>query len=773
MSDQSPTPLRILVLEDDELDRIVIRRNLTKLFPGCQVQEHGMLEPVWASLAKQDFDCLLVDYRLPGGDGLNFLKGLREKGIDTPVIVVTSQGDQKIAVEVMKAGGQDYIQKDILNTEILGQVIRNALRSHALELERKSTAKKLEESQQRLYEAQRIANIGSWEIDLENNTYYWSDQTYRILGYAEPNNNHPDPNLMRWHVHPDDVERAQKALKDCIVDGQLIHFDLMLRTANGSKRFGEIHGRPIRNEAGWTLKVMGTLQDVTHRKETESALIAARDEAQRLAKTKEDFLANMSHEIRTPMNAIIGYTNLLHSTFLQTDQLEYLGAIEHAGQALIVVINDILDLSRIESGKMEFESKPFAWAELLQNLARMFAVKSKEKNVPIALHTDSTIPARIVGDATRLNQVLINLIGNALKFTESGKIDLYAHSLRQSEDKIRIRFEVKDTGIGIDPAKQASIFDSFTQASSETTRRFGGSGLGLTISKRIVELQGGSIGLISTPGVGSTFFFDLDFGLQSETASPPIPAMETHAETVSKPLRILVVDDIELNQKLAKSVLELAGHKTDLASTGKEAIEMISSGDYDLVLMDIQMPDMDGYTATQAIRSSSNPRIRQTPVVALTAHALPGQIAKILDAGVNEVISKPFHPKHLKEVVQKLCGGKSVDLSEVESLTGNNPEMLAELIEIFIREVPMLLEKIQTASQNNNISEIKRVLHMLKPSLLLFQVRDAKSLVSNLEDACQKEGHEVIHDAVSLISKAAMEAVDHLKVSVKPNLDQG
>ncbi len=389
---------------------------------------------------------------------------------------------------------------------------------------------------------------------------------------------------------------------------------------------------------------------ITEQKEVKEELIRA----EQATIAKANFLSTMSHEIRTPMNAVLGFTTILLQN-AREDQIEHLKLIKYSGDNLLVLINDILDFSKIEAGKIDFEKVDFNIKELIYNIQGALLEIARNKEILLKVRFDDKLPEMVMGDPVRLGQILTNLASNAVKFTETGKVIISASLVSQSEESksMNIVFEVKDTGIGIPKDKQEFIFESFTQASSETSRKYGGTGLGLAISKRLIELQGSSIQLDSEPGKGSSFSFNLNFDnstsyLVAHTYVDANVSKELIVqEKTLKGLRILIVDDNKINVLLVKQFFKLWNIESDKAENGLIAVEKVKQKDYDLVLMDLQMPVMDGYDATQAIRKLKGKKYQALPIIALTASAVGDVKAEVLKSGMNDYISKPFNPETL------------------------------------------------------------------------------------------------------------------------------
>ncbi|MEZ5403986.1 MAG: PAS domain-containing protein [Bryobacteraceae bacterium] len=429
---------------------------------------------------------------------------------------------------------------------------------------------------------------------------------------------------------------------------------------------------PLRDDAGKIIGVLGTYEDITAERSAQDELRAAKEAAEAASRLKSEFLANMSHEIRTPMNGILGMTELALATSLSAEQREFLEAVHNSAQSLLTILNDILDLSKIEAGKVLLSPADFDLADVLKRTVALFAARAHQEQVLLRSAISEDVPSRLFGDEVRLGQILANLVGNAIKFTpKGGRVDVRASVAGMEDGRCRLRVSVQDTGIGIAPGKLKAIFEPFTQADGSTTRRFGGTGLGLTITRQLVELMGGQIAATSTPGEGSIFTFDCLLDLASSCSFSP--RMAQSGERVGQGLRVLLAEDNAVNLRLASHLLKREGCTVVVARNGREAVDLICGGGhgrFDAVFMDGQMPEMDGWAATRAVRQweESLSEAAPLPIIAVTANAMEGDRDRCLAAGMTDYLSKPIQLVQLREALERVRSGAG-DGAPVEPLT--------------------------------------------------------------------------------------------------------
>ncbi|HAT50033.1 MAG: response regulator [Nitrospirae bacterium] len=538
-----------------------------------------------------------------------------------------------------------------------------ALRVEALELQlvyQEQELKKLRQqdlanrmNESKLAELQRMAAIDSWEINEQSGRLSVSETLCRILG-VEGLTGHSLDDLQQ-RIHPDDQENFRHHYEASVNHGNPFELVHRMILQDGQERIVKHFGKTFFAANALPLKSIGLIQDVTQQKQVEAALESAKREAEAATRAKTLFLASMSHEIRTPLNVILGMTQILGETPITLEQKNYLKTLKIGGETLLSLVNDVLDLSKIEAGQMDLTVTDFHVVRLIEDIANLQSFAAREKEIGFQVRIGPEVPHHVRGDPDRLRQVLLNLINNAIKFTTTGMV-----TVTVSKDPNQcILFTIRDTGIGMSQEQTETVFHPFIQADSTITRRYGGTGLGLTISRKLVEIMGGTMAVESHPGKGSCFSVRLSL--------PPVsfhhPGMLTacgtdfclaEATQARKPLNVLLVDDVDENRMVIRAFLKQSSYRVIEATNGSEAITIFQEQDIDLVLMDMLMPVLDGYSATRAIRDEEKKRgLQAVPIIALTAHALKEDLAKTLEAGCDFYLTKPVRKSQLLEIMNK------------------------------------------------------------------------------------------------------------------------
>ncbi|MFN3588769.1 MAG: ATP-binding protein [Spirosomataceae bacterium] len=502
----------------------------------------------------------------------------------------------------------------------------------------------------------------------------------------------------------------------------------------------------------------------------------AQSKAEDAVKAKQQFLSNMSHEIRTPMNAIIGFTKVVLKTDLTVKQREYLTAIKMSGDALIVLINDILDLAKVDAGKMTFEEIPFKMASSISAMLHLFETKIQEKNLVLRIDYDKLIPEVLVGDPVRLHQIILNLVSNAVKFTATGNITVRVFCIEEGAETVDIEFSVTDTGIGIEPLRINHIFDNFQQATSNTARLYGGTGLGLAIVKQLVEQQGGCMQVQSEVDKGSTFSFVLRFKKTQEEAKMVNELIEFDKET--KGTKVLVVEDMALNQLLMKTLLDDFGFECDIAANGKIAIEKLNENSFDVILMDLQMPIMNGFETTEYIRNTLHSSI---PIMALTADVTTVDLAKCTAVGMNDYIAKPIDERLLYSKIVGLVKNQSkhkvgwnaqqkekskcIDLDYLSQRTKSNPKLMFEMISLYLEQTPPLIVSMKQSLQDKDWIMLHAAVHKMIPSFSIMGINgDFEQIAKQIQEyASTQQQTDNINEMVLKLENVCVQACQELE----------
>jgi PAS domain S-box-containing protein len=603
-----------------------------------------------------------------------------------------------------------------------------------------------------------------------------------------------------FYIYFTEPKKARKVYQEIFLKGFVTDYPLVIKDHKLTDVL--FNGSVYKDEQGNVVGAVVVARDITEQKISENNLIEAivvaelattnaekakkkAEKATSIAETavkaKQQFLSNMSHEIRTPMNAIIGFTKVLLKTDMSVKQHEYLDAIKLSGDSLIVLINDILDLARVDAGKMTFEHIPFKMATTISAILHLFEIRVREKNLEFITEYDDRIPSVLLGDPVRLHQIVQNIVSNAIKFTKDGTIKFRTVLLKETKKTVKIEFSVTDTGIGIAKDRIDKIFENFQQGSSKTSRLYGGTGLGLAIAKNLVEFQGGKISVKSKIDEGSTFSFELEFlktkiNIESEQI---IPLPDKGINNI----KVLVVEDIALNQLLMKTLLDDFGFERDVASNGKIAIQQLKEKKYDIILMDLHMPEMNGFETTEYIRNKLNSNI---PIIALTADVTTVDLEKCKNVGMNDYISKPVDEKLLyskiillvkkpifkidveteksSEVINESL--KCIDLHNLNRITKSDPNLMIEMISLYLEQTPVLISAMKKGLKEKDWEALYSATHKLIPSFSIMGISvDSENIARKVQEyAGSQKDRKGIPTMVKKLEKICIMACDELEV---------
>ncbi len=906
----SAEPLNLLVIDDNDIDVKVVQKLLEKGYGDpYAMQVCKKLSEGKKLIETSPPSVILLDLHLPDSNieqTLDFIASHEER---FPFIILSSIHDRQQRIQAIQKGAQDYLVKNDFDAPLLTRVINFSIERHRLHKELHAFANELKDKEQRLTESQAIAQLGNWDLLMDNYTVEWSKEARNILETDDSNafttlewfgnllneddkkhawkifreaiENNRDFNVdfrtklhsgkikylnlrvrstevddemkrkirgtiqditsrkemeaalkfseERYHsifeestdaiwitsedgmfidfnpatlelfgytkeelrhvnvgnlyYNPYDRERAQKHLKE---KGILRDYEIMLTKKNGAKIDCIVNASFWRSSDGRQKGYQGIIRDITERKRNEE-LLRNKEIAERSSRLKQRFLANMSHEIRTPITSIAGLTHLILKTHLTGQQQEYIEGIKTSSEHLLALVNDILDFSKIEEGKIKFHSIEFNLNEHIEQLVKTMEFTAQHKGIEIITDYDSSIPEKLTGDPVRLNQIMFNLLSNAIKFTDHGHVTVKTRLVEDGKNIVIISLTVEDTGIGIHESKLGTIFRSFTQLGKDVTKTAEGTGLGLTITKQIVELQGGTIHVKSKVGEGSAFevvmmfkkYPDAEIDVKADEAD-----FQRDVEIGYK--KILIVEDKKLNQLVTSEMLKSRWKKLEIefADDGKAAVEKIKDKKYDLVLMDVQMPVMDGYEATRIVRNELKISYSELPILAITAYNTSSETRQCLDAGMNDFVMKPLDPE---QFYQKIIGlvrhgaavpesqpvdsrqkstienGSQMDLSYLNMITGNNSELKEKIIQMLIDETPDEVYNLKQVAREKNWKRVRAVAHKMKSGITYLGLTDTLELAKRIEEYAEAEHHlERIPDLVEQVSIACSKAINAL-----------
>ena len=797
------SPVKILLVDDLPENLFSLEVILSNENYLC-VKANSGNEALKILLHQQDFAIILIDVQMPKMDGFETVELIRQidKLKHVPIIFLTANMDNCLQIfKGYQAGAVDYMIKP-LSPEILKAKVAVFVDLHTKNQELLVQAEQLKKlntdlTAQKLLSEYSLSLINAshdplFAISPEGKITDMNNASVKVTGIARPKLIGTD--FFDYFTEP---EKAHEVYQKVFEKGFVADSPLILRHKNGKLIHVLFNGAVYKDDKRNVLGAAMVARDVTNQKRIETELIEAKlfaelateiaEEAkinaqnstviaENAVKAKQQFLSNMSHEIRTPMNAIIGFTKVILRTSLTEKQKEYLSAIKISGDALIVLINDILDLAKVDAGKMTFEKTPFKMKSSISAMLHLFEKKIQKKNLKLIKEYDSKIPEVLVGDPIRLHQIILNLVSNAIKFTSIGQITVSVALLHEDSDKVILEFAVIDTGIGISEEKIGTIFENFQQATSGTSRLYGGTGLGLAIVKQLIEPQGGTIRVNSTIDQGSTFSFTLAFQKTNANAELENELVEINSDM--KNIKVLVVEDIALNQLLMKTLIDDFGFEIDIAENGIIAIEKLKEKEYSIVLMDLQMPEMNGFEATKYIRNTMHSTI---PIIALTADVTTVDVAKCIAVGMNDYIAKPVDERVLyKKIIETLKKSKldkkegistivenikCINLEYLHQRTKSNPVLMMEMISLYLAQTPSLISTMKQSLAEQNWQLLGASAHKMIPS---FSIMGISSNFENMAKKIQElatapEKSKEIHELVLQLEEVCLQACTELR----------
>ncbi|MCI4668323.1 MAG: response regulator [Bacteroidia bacterium] len=783
-------------MEDVLSDQILI----TRLIQSIRHQDYNIHKATTLAdslqiLSKHHIDIVLLDLKLPDSSGLDTFDNINRSYPNTPVIIMTGEKvEEEIALVALEKGAQDYLEKDKLSSAILRKAIQYAIK-------RKEMVRGLEN-------AQRLGKLGFWEVNPYHMSWQAAPFTNELLGRTQLN---PITKLSEFldMVHPEERQVVKEKLRAAAVIKKPFEHILRVILKDGQEKLISLQGKAVLDHENSVRHLEGTIQDISDRQKLRIAE-QEKELAQKKAKLRQEFLAKTSHEIRTPLNPILLLTDLLLDDKLSSEQRKHISTIKYAASTLLALVNDILDLSKIEAGKIAFDKKPFSIPILFDQIKDLLNIYAENKRLYLNFNIKGHVPRFVSGDVVRLSQILINLNSNAIKFTTDGSVSTTVSVHKEEEKLIWLKFEVADTGIGIPKDQLDRIFNSFEQLKSRSQIHSEGTGLGLTIVRQLVHLQGGDISVQSELGKGSTFSFIMPFKIH-QTQLPlklenqneaPNPQFEDERDLNG--LRILLVEDDPLNQLVTEKLLDRWNASVRIANHGQEGLELLQKHPFDLVLMDIQMPIMDGLETSKAIRNTLLPPVRDIPIIALTANAISGSDDECFTVGMNDYVSKPIEtdifyrklvsykkgeteqlqsdldlneagagvgPEAQNAIQSSMATDRYTDLSALTDMYGGDQMLVKKTVSKIVDKVPEYLNDLNNYRADENFKKVSEVIHKLKANVVGYMGINEFS-ESSLDFLIQNiKNNEISIDELDSFLKKFNEVVNAGIEELKADLD--
>ncbi len=783
MSDTGENRLRVLLVEDDPPSRFFASTVIKLKFPDFLTAENG--EEGLKIYKEHKPDIVVSDIGMPKMNGLDMARKIREINPEAQIILTTAFDNKSQLLDAIDIGINKYIVKPVNKQRLL-----QALERAAEDIDIKIKLRKQYEHINMLSRALQESPSPILVLDSKGRIEYFNQRFAHLFSIEEK----------KTHcAHFSEVLTAsqfREALEKVFEkknEAYLWKGEISVSTADNHESWLAVSIFPVKSESGEIKNIVAELEDITQKElsrkaleeanteldrrvkertedlrsaneklreeidvriETEKELIKAKEEAEAANRAKSSFLAKVSHELRTPMNGIIGLTSILFGTELNRKQKKFLEMVKYSADNLLNIINDILDFSKLEAGKLRIKNAPFNLSVSIERAVGLMKSGASEKGLELKMEIDGRIPKIVSGDSKRIEQILLNLIGNSVKFTDKGYIKVKAELAKETKDNIDILFSVKDSGIGIPLDKKALLFQSFSQVEDTMTRKHGGTGLGLVISKELTELMGGSIGFESEEGKGSLFYFTLPLG--KKTGLKPADAeraedFETAAQTAEKypevSLNILIAEDSIINQEVMKQVFMQKSWLVTSVLNGREAVEIYKNGSFDMIFMDVQMPEMDGYEAAKKIREHEKKTGKHTPIIGLTAHSDEKSRQMCIDAGMDAFVAKPFQWEEIFDTIfsfPEINSEKSIeeppaDLTGLKNSLSGKKSILINLINYFIENYGKELSQLENYFQEKNTEKIRQLAHKMKSECGNFNAGTVVSLARQIENAAKNK----------------------------------
>ena len=761
--------LDILIVDDNQQDCLFLQKVIeSTTLPTHVIIAHTIAEAI-GLCNNNNFDCIFLDYNLPHLNGHDFLTAHALKRGKGNIIVVSSEESVELAVECMKLGACDFINKSKVNKSSIENCLNYIVKLNKIQTFSAITEKSLIESELRLNNIIGKSPIILFNINNNKVVTLFKGKAIERLKVKNESviGRKLDQVAELTPIKENDYQAA--------FSGSNFQF-----TVEVENSFFDVTYIPVYNDDKSIINMMGVAIDVTDYKNSEEELKNKILKTGQSAKSKEEFLANISHEIRTPIHGIISLSQFLNSTALNTEQNKYLELIRKSANTLLVIVNDILDLSKIDAGHMTFEEIDFNSRDIIQSSIAAFIPKSNEKGIYIKTNINNNVPECIKGDPVRLTQVVNNILGNAVKFTNLGGIDISVDCFDRTSKYVMLEIRIRDTGIGIPAHKIKSIFNTFSQASLDITRKYGGTGLGLNITKQLVEKQNGCIYVDSALDKGTLFTIKIPYQISEITSAHKADTTKV-VDGIPDKIKVLVAEDHDINRFIIEKILKDWNYEYDFAMNGEDAVAYANKKEYDLILMDIEMPDIDGYKATSLIRNSGSLNAK-TPIIAITGHAMNGEREKCIASGMNEYISKPFKTVELQQLIKKLIvevtnesnlkegnlmqsttANRFTDMHFLKELSDNNDQFYKDFLIMFLTNTPIAINAIKNAFVTNDWENLKLAAHKVKPSFNYVGLKELNALAAKIEAQAKEKNPDNIPAMITRIEEVMAYAIKELE----------